>query len=443
MKTFLKKVFNRFLRSSDLFQETQNRLDVVEQNIGRLVYRTGAIHSGGEKVTDVALDKVSLQALYTEILRTQEAIQATQGMVMDSIRESERVEFLLQQFTDQPTVANGFLYLEKCAKREVFATLKNDKQKLCKEYSDFTDKIKELCTLIGSCNWYRFDRGLYRYVIQNQNKIEELCSYLDINSKKILYRQLFLWSVTPLVFLNELYCCLPQIDPLFAQNLAILEKIDAVLGYKWAGKGCEDDILEVSWLEHYELTQENIKEGYYAIDAGAYHGETAEIMDKLVGATGRVFAFEPFDESYEVCNALNLQNTILVKMGLSEHTGEMSFNVVEGDYAANSICEEGSVKIKVTSIDDFVKEKELDRVDFIKMDIEGAEYAALEGGRHTIRRFAPMLAISIYHRSGRDLIDLGYYMVKTFGDIYDFSVFQANRAWTETVMFAKKKEVIV
>lgn len=437
MKTFLKKVFNRFLRSSDLFQEIQNRLDVVEQNIGRLVYRTGAIHSGGEKVTDVALDKVSLQALYTEILRTQEAIQATQGMVMDSIRESERVEFLLQHFVEQPIVVNGFLYLENCAESEAQKVFERDKQKLSKPYKDFIDKMQTLCTEVDTCNWWRLKQSFYQFVIANQNRLEEICAHLDENSNKILYRQLLLWSVTPLISSAEFYCLTSLTDPQYQQKSALLKKVDAVLGYEWAG---ERGTTDMSWADHYQMTKENIHKGDYVIDGGAFHGETAEIMDKLVGNTGKVFAFEPFDDSYEVCRSLNLPNTTLVKSGLSAKTGEMSFHICEGDHGSNLVCEGGEVKIHVVSIDDFVKEHNLERVDFIKMDIEGSERSALEGAQETIKRFVPMLAISIYHENGRDIIDVGHYMIKTFGHLYDFSVLQANIAWTETTMFAKKRQ---
>ena len=48
-------------------------------------------------------------------------------------------------------------------------------------------------------------------------------------------------------------------------------------------------------------------------------------------------------------------------------------------------------------LDDIVDNLQLDRVDFIKMDIEGAERQALEGARRTIQRFHPRMAICTYH----------------------------------------------
>ena len=50
-----------------------------------------------------------------------------------------------------------------------------------------------------------------------------------------------------------------------------------------------------------------------------------------------------------------------------------------------------------TTIDDFVRQREISRVDFIKMDIEGSEPAALEGAGETILKYRPKLAIAIYH----------------------------------------------
>jgi FkbM family methyltransferase len=76
--------------------------------------------------------------------------------------------------------------------------------------------------------------------------------------------------------------------------------------------------------------------------------------------------------------------------------------------AANSVAinrgAHGPV-VPLTTIDALVDDLKLDRVDFIKMDIEGAEGPALQGGRETIARFKPRMAISLEHYPS-DLEDL-------------------------------------
>jgi FkbM family methyltransferase len=58
-----------------------------------------------------------------------------------------------------------------------------------------------------------------------------------------------------------------------------------------------------------------------------------------------------------------------------------------------------SIRVPLTTIDKLVAELKLDRVDFIKMDVEGAESQALAGAAETMRRFCPRMAISVEHLS--------------------------------------------
>ena len=81
----------------------------------------------------------------------------------------------------------------------------------------------------------------------------------------------------------------------------------------------------------------------------------------------------------------------------------LEFLVDPENQAADSfvIHREGAkatVKLPLTTIDKLVSELGLPRVDFIKMDIEGAEVRAVEGARETISRHRPRLSLSVYHQ---------------------------------------------
>jgi hypothetical protein len=89
------------------------------------------------------------------------------------------------------------------------------------------------------------------------------------------------------------------------------------------------------------------------------------------------------------------------------------------------------------TIDDFAESQAIEKIDFIKMDIEGAELLALKGAEKTIRKYRPKLAIAIYH-SMEDFVsipqwilnlDLGYELFLDHFTIYG----------EETVIFAKPK----
>jgi UDP-3-O-acyl-N-acetylglucosamine deacetylase len=78
-------------------------------------------------------------------------------------------------------------------------------------------------------------------------------------------------------------------------------------------------------------------------------------------------------------------------------------NVDDTNFAANSVAmhsdsSHASVRVPLTTIDRIVAELNLPRVDFIKMDIEGAEIPALRGAHATLERYKPRLAIAAEHK---------------------------------------------
>jgi FkbM family methyltransferase len=75
-----------------------------------------------------------------------------------------------------------------------------------------------------------------------------------------------------------------------------------------------------------------------------------------------------------------------------------------------------SIRVPLTTIDKLVAELKLDRVDFIKMDVEGAERQALAGAAGTMRRFRPRMAISVEHL-GADVDELPKVVARSVPDL--------------------------
>lgn len=144
-----------------------------------------------------------------------------------------------------------------------------------------------------------------------------------------------------------------------------------------------------------ELVDVRVKAGDVVIDAGSWIGDFAAYASAK--GAGKVYAFEPFDDNYDVLTktaSLN-KNIVPVKKALSSSSGRVNMT---GKSGTANVHEDKDGHTEMTSIDEFVRENNLGRVDFIKADIEGLERNMLEGAQETLRRFAPKLALCTYHR---------------------------------------------
>ena len=146
-----------------------------------------------------------------------------------------------------------------------------------------------------------------------------------------------------------------------------------------------------------------VNQGDIIIDAGSWIGDFAAYASV---AGGTIYAFEPSDKTFALLQRtaeLN-SNIIPVKKGLSSTTESIPLFVNDHSSISDSFMDkeadagfERISEIEVISIDDFVRENNLPRVDFIKADIEGFERHMLEGAQETLRNFAPKLALCTYH----------------------------------------------
>lgn len=173
----------------------------------------------------------------------------------------------------------------------------------------------------------------------------------------------------------------------------------------------------IFWMGYYNLQiipfmKRALRPGMTFIDIGANIGEISLVAAKCVGNTGRVIAFEPIeaiaDELQSNAERNHLKKISLVRMGLSDHTDD-SVPI----YAS---CGQGAPgdehnglgslfggatgttplqNIAITTLDSWLEAHPLDRIDMIKIDIEGAELPCLRGAQQTLRKLSPMLIVEV------------------------------------------------
>ena len=187
-----------------------------------------------------------------------------------------------------------------------------------------------------------------------------------------------------------------------------------------------------------------VEPGDVVLDAGGCWGDSALYFADRVGPKGKIYCFEFVLENLNVLRRnLDLNRHIsdvisVVSMALWNKSGE---KISYGDVGPGTSLEKkrGGQQLQVStiSIDDFVKERRLKRVDFIKMDIEGSELKALKGAVDAIRSFRPKLAIALYHKK-EDFITIPKYLVGL--DVkYDFFIDHITIYGEETVLFASPR----
>ncbi|MGA3263661.1 MAG: FkbM family methyltransferase [Terracidiphilus sp.] len=140
-------------------------------------------------------------------------------------------------------------------------------------------------------------------------------------------------------------------------------------------------------------------------DVGANVGYYSLTAAPLVGFEGRIYAFEPatrqFGRLKENASRNGFRQILPYKLALSDKAGEAVlhlenvFNTGSASLRAAGIKNISAEMVTCTTLDEFVESQALDRLDVIKIDVEGYELAVLNGGRKTLERFHPVLLVEV------------------------------------------------
>lgn len=199
-------------------------------------------------------------------------------------------------------------------------------------------------------------------------------------------------------------------------------------------------------LRSYDYDREGrsigVEAGDVVIDGGGCLGDTDIMFADRCAPNGQVYTFEFVPENIRILRQNLASNPELagrihlVERALSDASGqELAFTSCgpSTKVAAISSAEAGQ-RVQTLTVDDLAVQRGLDRVDFIKMDIEGFELAALRGAEKVLRRFRPKLAISAYHKP-EDLYALSTYL-DSLQLGYRFYMDHFTVHLEETVLFA-------
>ncbi len=200
---------------------------------------------------------------------------------------------------------------------------------------------------------------------------------------------------------------------------------------------CETEIYD-TWIREQYLLKGicEPEKGDIVISVGAFYGETSIWFSKMVGTTGMVYAFEAVAKNAWVadcnCKRNKIQNVIVENICLWSSCRKI---FIQPQGAASCVSYENSgILSEAITLDVYCCKNGIEKVDFIKMDIEGAEYEVLCGAEQTIKRNKPKLAICVYH-SAEDFIIVPQ-KIKEFVPEYKLFLSHKREDLMETVVFA-------
>lgn len=209
----------------------------------------------------------------------------------------------------------------------------------------------------------------------------------------------------------------------------LINRLNYLISYN---KAYLEEIMQPPENQYFEPSIYKITSKDYFADCGAFDGDTLETLLKNTNyEISGYYGFEPDAGNYLKLKqkAATLKNINFINKGVYKEDTVLKFN--SSNNSSSQISKDGNIEIKVTSLDSFLKDK---KVSFIKMDIEGAEKAAILGAKNIIIEQKPVLAISVYHKFD-DIYELPL-LIGSFKVKYKYYLRHYTSCLSETVLYA-------
>lgn len=202
--------------------------------------------------------------------------------------------------------------------------------------------------------------------------------------------------------------------------------------------------------EYLPMLESKLSNDSIIIDVGAHSGQFTKLFSKIV-PDGRVYSFEPGSYASSILSKvialLRLRNVTQIKKGLGGHdrkdtlimpvkkSGSLGFGLSHLGTGKEKNRNTLSETIEITTLDAYVESEDIEKINFIKADIEGWEMQLLLGAKSSIEKWHPILTLEVnslfLDRAGNTPEDLWKYLIVNGYEI--FRLYKDDKNCLQTV----------
>jgi FkbM family methyltransferase len=245
------------------------------------------------------------------------------------------------------------------------------------------------------------DKHYYDHVIDDLNKIVSEAALLKDGAVLVkLNDGIIFYAQRDKEVMSRAGEYLARIHSRYGNN-HILAKIETFEYFGTLWRQIREQYRDDVYQKYYK-----IRKGDIIVDVGAHIGTFAVRAATIVGQEGRVVAIEPETDNLKFLRKNiqdnKLHNVVIVPKAIWSSQGKLKFFIAERTGRHGLINDKDQdpnkfIEVEVDTLDNILKDVGISKIDFIKMDIEGAEVEAYQGMKETLKNNNVKLAIAAYH----------------------------------------------
>jgi FkbM family methyltransferase len=198
-------------------------------------------------------------------------------------------------------------------------------------------------------------------------------------------------------------------------------------GYHWRfNNRTNNEMILGTWeREMQDIFSRYLKPGNTVYDLGAHQGFLSIVAARQVGDAGKVYSFEPFPYNFaflkENMQINKISNIKTFQVAVSNKAGKIKFSNSVHDTANTYLSQSPTfsnnfLEVHAVSLDELIESREIVPPDFIKIDVEGAEFDVLQGAQKLFLTHSPVVYLETHnvHNPGVDRQCLDWFTEKGY-----------------------------